>query len=93
MRIRWTLPAAEDLESIKRYLEGHYPRFAESTVRRIYEEVRSLKRRPGRGRAGYRSGTREFALTPLPYIVVYRVRAEAVEILHVHHGAQNWRKN
>jgi addiction module RelE/StbE family toxin len=91
MRIRWTVPAAEDLESIKNYLQKHYPHFAEPTVQTIYQRIRSLKTSPNRGRPGHRSGTRELALTPLPYVVVYVVKAEAVEILHIHHGAQDWR--
>jgi len=91
MRVRWTVPAADDLEGIKSYLERHYPHFAEPTVRAIYQRVRSLKTAPNRGRAGHLSGTRELALTPLPYIIVYAVKAEAVEILHICHGAQNWR--
>jgi hypothetical protein len=28
----------------------------------------------------------------MPYIVVYRVKPDAVEILHIHHTAQNWKK-
>ena len=77
MRIRWTIPAAEDLEAIKNYLEKHYPHFAEPTVRTIYQSVRSLKTTPYRGRPGHRSGTRELAVTPFPYVVVYAVKAEA----------------
>jgi addiction module RelE/StbE family toxin len=91
MRIRWTPPAADDLATIKNYLEQNYPHFAEPTVRAIYQRVRSLKISPDRGRPGHRAGTRELALTPLPYVVVYSVKAEAVEILHIHHGAQDWR--
>ncbi|MGD0001593.1 MAG: type II toxin-antitoxin system RelE/ParE family toxin [Bryobacteraceae bacterium] len=91
MRIRWTVPAAGDLESIKNYLQQHYPQFAETTVRTIYERIRSLKTSPNRGRPGHRAGTRELALTPLPYVVVYWVRDEAVEVLHIYHGAQDWR--
>lgn len=91
MRIRWTIPAAEDLEGIKNYLDGHYPHFAEPTVRAIYQHIRSLKTAPSRGRPGHRGGTRELALTPLPYIVVYSVNAHAVEVLHIYHGAQDWR--
>jgi plasmid stabilization system protein ParE len=87
MRIRWTVPAAEDLEGIKNYLEQHYPHFAEPTVRTIYHRIRSLKTAPNRGRPGHRSGTRELLPTPLPYRV-YSVKAEAVEILHIHHGAK-----
>ena len=90
MRIRWTVPAAEDLESIRNYLQQHYPHFAEPTVRTIYQRIRSLKTSPSRGRPGHRSGTRELALTPLVYVVVYAVKAEAVEVLHIHHGAQDW---
>jgi toxin ParE1/3/4 len=91
MRLRWTPPAADDLEGIKNYLQEHHPRLAEPTVRAIYQHVRSLRAAPHRGRPGHRSGTRELPLTPLPYVVVYSVRADAVEILHIYHGAQNWR--
>ena len=41
MRIRWTVPAAEDLEGVKNYLEEHYPHFAKSTVRTIYNRIRN----------------------------------------------------
>ena len=77
MRIRWTVPAADDLESIKNYLQQHYPQFAEPTVRTIYQRIRSSKR----GEPGHRSGTRELSLTPLPYVVVYSLKPDAVEIL------------
>jgi predicted XRE-type DNA-binding protein len=50
MRIRWTVPAADDLTNINNYLQKHYPQFAESTVRAIYKHVRSLKTMPNRGR-------------------------------------------
>jgi len=91
MRIRWTLPAASDLENIKSYLQQNYPHFAEPTVRAIYQRIRQLKNSPSVGRPGHRSGTRELALTPLPYVVVYQVNSDAVEILHIYHGAQDWR--
>jgi len=91
MRIRWTVPAADDLASIKNYLQLHHPGFTEPTVRTIYERVRSLKAAPYTGRPGHRSGTRELPLTPLPYVVVYSLRPDSVEILHIHHGAQDWR--
>jgi plasmid stabilization system protein ParE len=28
-------------------------------------------------------------LSPLPYIVAYRIKEQAIEILHIYHGAQN----
>ncbi len=46
MRIRWTVPAADDLHNIKDYLQQNYPHFAEPTVRTIYQRIRSLKPHP-----------------------------------------------
>jgi toxin ParE1/3/4 len=91
MRIRWTVPAADDLQNIKDYLQKHHPHFAEPTVRAIYQRIRLLKTSPNSGRPGHRSGTRELPLPPLPYVVVYTIDADAVEILHIYHGAQDWR--
>lgn len=36
------------------------------------------------------SGPRELAFPRLPYIVVYQVKEEAVEISRIFHGAQDW---
>jgi toxin ParE1/3/4 len=88
MRIRWTPAAAEDLQHIKDYLTEHHPEFAHSTVLEIYDSIRSLKTSPYRGRAGREEGTRELVFTRLPYIAAYRVKGDAVEVLHIYHGAQ-----
>ncbi len=90
MRIRWTVPAADDLENIKDYLDRRFPHFSQPTIRAIYQRARSLKSTPEKGRPGHHSGTRELPLTPLPYVIVYAVKPEAIEILHIHHGAQDW---
>jgi len=42
------------------------------------------------GRAGRLAETRELALAPLPFIVVYRVKDDRVEIVRILHGAQRW---
>ena len=89
MRIRWTLAAAADLENIKDYLDENHPHLAQPTVLKLYEGVRSLKTMPHRGRAGREEGTRELVFTALPYIAVYRVKHEAVEVLRIYHGAQD----
>ncbi len=89
MRIRWTRAAAEDLEHIKNYLTEHHPQFAQSTMIEFYETIRSLKISPRRGRLGREEGTRELVLSRLPYIVACRIKEQAVEVLHIFHGAQN----
>jgi plasmid stabilization system protein ParE len=66
MRIRWTIPAADDLEAIKEYLQQNYPQFAEPTVREIYRRIRLLKVSPHRGRPGQRDGTENLLLHHSP---------------------------
>lgn len=59
-------------------------------ARQIIRQVEELRTFPHRGRLGREKGTRELVLSPLPYIVVYRVRGDDVQILHLHHGARDW---
>ncbi len=89
MRNRWTRAAAEDLEHIRSYLTEHSPQLAQSTILELYETICSLKTSPRRGRLGREEGTRELVLSRLPYIVAYRIKEQAVEVLHIFHGAQN----
>lgn len=56
----------------------------------IYESVASLAKFPEQGRIGRKPGTRELVLTGLPYLGVYRIRGEAVQILRILHGARKW---
>jgi len=87
MRIRWTFAAAADLERIRDYLQEHEPHLARPTVLKLYEG-RSLKTMPRRGRVGREEGTRELVFAPLPYIAAYRVKEQAIEVLHIYHAAR-----
>jgi toxin ParE1/3/4 len=89
MRIRWTPAAADDLQHIFDYLTEQMPHLSRSTVVEIREAVRSLKKFPHMGRPGRLEGTRELLHDRLPYIVVYRVIKDAVEVLHIWHPAQD----
>lgn len=88
-RIRWTTEAADQLEAfVNRIREDNLEAaraLAETTLNRIAQ----LETFPGIGRPGERQGTRE--LVSPPYIVVYRVKDDIAEILHIWHGAQDWR--
>jgi len=54
MRLRWTNPAADDLENIKNYLQQNYPDFAEPTVRQSTSA--SAHQKPHRTRADLATG-------------------------------------
>jgi toxin ParE1/3/4 len=66
------------------------PPAAQRIARTIYESAGSLKSFPFKGRAGRVEGTRELPLPPLPFVVVYRLIKDMVEIANVIHGAQRW---
>ena len=42
------------------------------------------------GGLGQIAGTRELVIPGLPYLVIYRVHADQVEILRVFHTARDW---
>ena len=91
MEVRWTLPAAEDLERICERIERDNPEAARRVARTIYYECGRLKDFPNLGQASRRmAGRRELTFAPLPYIVVYQVKLDAVEISRIFHGAQDW---
>lgn len=89
MRIRWTPAAAADLQNISDYLKDQYPRYRLPTMRKVYEAVRTLRTSPNRGHLGREAGTRELLLHPLPYVVVYCVNGQSVEVFRIFHSAQD----
>jgi toxin ParE1/3/4 len=91
MEVRWSLPAADDLERICEWIERNNPEAARRVARTIYDGCARLKDFPNLGRASRRmAGRLELTFAPLPYIVVYQVRSDTVEISRVFHGAQDW---
>jgi toxin ParE1/3/4 len=90
MEVRWSPEAADDLERIVIRIRQNNPQAARQLADTIYQRCADLIRFPNRGRRGRAAGTRELVLAPLPVIVVYRVKAEAVEIVRIYHRAQNW---
>lgn len=89
MRILWTAAAAADLQNISDYLKEHHRHYRQATLRKLYETVRSLKQLPHRGRPGSEKGTREILFVPLPYVAVYRVSEQTIEVLRIYHAAQD----
>lgn len=87
--VRWTPAAAADLDHINDYLRLHHPHYRQPTLRKLYAAIRSLRQSPFRGRPGSEEGTREILFPPMPYIAVYRLTDDAIEVLRIYHGAQN----
>ena len=90
MKIRWSPESAADFAGIIEYIRAQNPSAADRVARTIHDSVTALESFPQRGRPGRLKDTRELVLAPLPFIVVYRVRRNVVEVARVLHGSQRW---
>ena len=90
MEIRWSPEAATDFTAAIQYIRQDNSDAALRVARSIYLAVALLKKFPKRGRPGRVDGTRELPLLRLPFVVVYRIKANAVEVVRLLHGAQRW---
>jgi plasmid stabilization system protein ParE len=91
MKVRWSLPAAEDLERICDRIQRDSPEAARRVAKTVYDGCAQLRDFPNLGRAsGRMTGRRELVFAPLPYIVVYQIKEHSVEISRIFHGAQDW---
>jgi toxin ParE1/3/4 len=92
VRVRWLRIALANLEAEADYIAEDNPAAAGRVVQRIFRAVALLRKNPAIGRPGRVPGTRELVVGDTPYIIPYRVRADAVEILRVFHAARKWPK-
>jgi len=88
-RIRWTPAAARNLQNVSDYLKENHPQYRLATLRKVYALIQSLKEWPYRGRIGREDGTRELVFSPLPYVVIYRLKDQNIEVLRIYHTVQN----
>ena len=70
------------------FIRADNPTAAARVRRTIRGSVLRLLDFPESGRTGHIQGTREVVVSGLPFVVVYRVTGETVEILRVFHTSQ-----
>jgi toxin ParE1/3/4 len=90
MNVVWLREASVLLDRHYDYIARENPRAAQHVFKRIIAATEKLGTFPHSGRLGQIPGTRELVVTNLPYIVVYRVSGDTVEVLRVFHAAMNW---
>lgn len=88
MRVRWLRTALRNLDEEASYIAADDPATARLTVARVLEAVAQLADQPALGRPGRVPSTREFVVARTRYIVPYRVKRDAVEILRVFHTSR-----
>jgi len=92
MTVRWTPTGLRDLESLHVYLAQDSEHASEEAAAKIVERIlaglEALERFPAMGRKGRVAGTRELIVSP--FVVAYRVKKDAVEVIAIIHGARRW---
>ena len=88
MRLRWLRQALRNLDEEAAYIATDDPAAAQLVVERVLRAVAMLADQPALGRPGRVPGTRELVVPRTRYLVPYRVRGSAVEILRVFHTSR-----
>jgi toxin ParE1/3/4 len=87
MRLRYTLPALADLQSVLDYISGHSPQGAARVQSRIEAVINVLLSHPRVGTPTDDPTIRRMTTTPYPYLVFYEVAGDDLIIHAVRHGA------
>ena len=88
MKLRWSSAAERDLEEACTYIASDNPHAAIRVENRIVDAVNGLLTHPRKGRERPNGRARELVIVGAPYIVIYRLRGETVEILRVWHTSR-----
>lgn len=91
MRVVWTQPALADVLQIRDYITVDSPRYARIVAERLFASVDRLVAFPLSGRVV--PELNDPALREViesPYRIVYRVRADVLEVITVVHSARRF---
>lgn len=88
MELNWTASALRDLDFAGGYIAQDSPKAAAGMARRVQDAVEYLENHPALGRTGRLHGTRELVVSGTPFIIVYRVRLDLIQVLRVLHHAR-----
>lgn len=89
MKVVFRKSALFDIENIHRFIARDNPHAAKQVAARIRDATRRLEQFPLSGRRGAVEGTHELIVSRLPYIVVYEIMSETVEVMAVFHAAED----
>jgi len=90
MKIKWTIPAFDDLESIREYIGRDSEVYATSFIEKVLQAVEVLEEFPKIGRKVPEVNDpiiRELIFRN--YRIMYRIHHDAVQIIAVVHGSRD----
>jgi toxin ParE1/3/4 len=72
------------------YIAADKPSAAARIDTQIEHQIDLLLSHPLMGREGRVQGTRELVISNSPFVIVYRIKGQNIEVLRLLHGAQRW---
>jgi toxin ParE1/3/4 len=90
-RIRFTFVARDDLQRLFQFIAYKNPVAARALKASLEKVIYQLSEQPFLGRPSEEENIRRLVIGP--YIALYKVYPDNVEIVHVFHGAENWQKD
>ncbi len=90
MKLDWTGRSLADVDDINAHIRSSNPTAAARVFTAIKGTADRLRRFPRSGPPGRQPDTREIVVPGTPYLIVYRLRGKAIEVLRVLHGRQSW---
>ncbi len=72
------------------YIHDESPTAARKIAAAIALNLQQLSAFPKSGKLGRVNGTRELVITGTPFIAIYRIKGNQVEVLRVLHSRQMW---
>lgn len=88
-RVHWRARALADLRELHDWLRELERGEPKKTIGRIRAAAESLKRLGDIGRPSIEPGVRELSVRNAPYVIVYRMTGDTVDILAVYHTAHD----
>jgi toxin ParE1/3/4 len=90
MKIIWTKPAVQDIESIKAYIARDSEYYALRFVDKIIKSIDGLKEFPHRGRSVQEVDDKNVKeLLFQNYRIIYRTELKQIQILTIIHGSRD----
>jgi plasmid stabilization system protein ParE len=92
MKVIYTDEASEDLDGILAYIASNYPTVYEPFLIRLRSVTARIGMWPDSAQeVAEQPGVRVVPLLRYPYKIFYRNTGEAIEIMYIHHAAQDER--
>ncbi|MFM6250342.1 MAG: type II toxin-antitoxin system RelE/ParE family toxin, partial [Dolichospermum sp.] len=86
--VKWLRQALRNLEQVRNYIIQDNPTAAQELIIKIQNAANQLEKYPFMGKSGRVEGTKELIISNSPYMIIYRVKEESVEVLRILHTSK-----